>query len=187
MLNARSMLVLVITLVFVITLGAVSACTTSKPVHKGQERPSADKVAREAGEATRETDRDELVLYSSSMEKAELEAGAEQEEPEAVEEAEEEALPQKAELVIGPAKDYVLDGETYASIDALQPALDALVAERKTDTLIIRTSGETTHSVVVDAISAARRAGFINFELRVDGQPSTPAKPADDKEAPAGE
>jgi biopolymer transport protein ExbD len=156
-----------------------AACTSPRPVETSDERPSAAKVARSASDATAEADADDLVLYSSSMEEAELEAGAEDDTDlsddgaRAGEGVEDEALPEQVELAVSADSTFTLDGETFSEVPALIAALEARRTQRPSETMLIRAGADVSHQAVVDALTAARRAGYTEFELQVaDEEPS---------------
>jgi hypothetical protein len=64
-----------IVLLAVASILVIGACTSPTPVEESEERPSAEKVARSAAAMTTDAENDGLVLYSSSMEEAELDVG----------------------------------------------------------------------------------------------------------------
>lgn len=153
------------------SLGTVG-CTTSKPVKGSEERPDGPQVAQEAGAAA-DTPDDDLVLYSSSMEKADLEAGADEADEEIMveQQAEQQApqVPSPLEVSVEADGSYTLGGQTYTEVPKLVDALDKLYAKQPTSTVSIRATADTPDNAIVDLIAAARRAGFTNMEVRVRG------------------
>jgi hypothetical protein len=57
----------------------IGACTSPRPVESSEGRPSAEEVARAAGEMAEEADSGELVLYSSSIDEDAADEPVEQE------------------------------------------------------------------------------------------------------------
>lgn len=157
-----------IALVAVLLLLA-AGCTTSKPVKGSEERPQAPQVAKEAGDAADQPD-DDLVLYSSSMEKAELETGADEAEDEDQAEDKKQEVPEQVEVSVTSEGAYAVGEQTYTEVPALLEALERLAAETPTSSMSIRAVAETPDESIVDLITAARRAGFTNIEVRVEGE-----------------
>ncbi len=164
----------------------LGACTPKGPQRKAEKRPTGAEVAAQAGTAAKKTDRQKLVLYSSSMKKAELEPSP----PEKAEAAKKEAKPKspatppKVEVGVDSQGHYTLAGQNYASVDKFVAALAKVHAQRATASVELNVAPKATQKVVTEAIAAARRAGFTRLVLNTQTAPPAQSAPAP-KSAPA--
>jgi biopolymer transport protein ExbD len=161
-----------------------AGCTTSNPVKGAEKRPKAPQVAQEAGDAADEAEGSDLVLYSSSMEEADLQPGADEDSDDADEKAQPDEppeVPEQVEIGVSADSTYTLGDQTFTEVPKLLEALEKLRAEEPTGTIAIRAAADAPQEPIVDLITAARRAGFTNMEIRVQGDaPQGTGSPGDE-------
>ena len=170
-------------LILVCFASALAACAAPRGAEDEEELPSGEEVAREAGGATEDADTSETVLYASSTKEAELETGADAEQPAQADEAaedEDEEAPEPVVLVVSKDGAYRIDDRAVEEIPALIESLEQIRQARKTEMVLIEAPSEVDRDVLIDAVTAARRAGFSRIELRLEGAPEVEKPPAAD-------